>query len=179
MAGATSRSRALATAADALTAARSIAALVAFPLISSRNWTMVALLFSLVWLSDLLDGRLARLSSGQTRLGDFDLLVDTVFGAGVVISLTAAGVIPFALGAGAMIVFGGLFLAGNTAAAMLLQLTGFIPVMAILWQERPQTWWAPFLVAALAAVVDWRRLIQVNIPAFLRGITGRFEHRRA
>jgi hypothetical protein len=33
------------------------------------------------------------------------------------------------------------------------------------------------VTATLIGVVDWRRLFGVNIPSFIRGVTGRFESR--
>lgn len=167
----------LANAADVLTAARLLGAVAATLLIASNRWAMVALLVSMVWMSDLLDGRLARLSGMATRLGRFDLVFDTVFGAGTLIGLLAADLLPVWLGLGALIVFGGFFAAGNVAAAMLLQLTGFLPLLFELWQRKPVTWWAPFAVAVLAGAIEWRKLFFSNIPAFIRGVTGRFEQR--
>jgi hypothetical protein len=72
-------------------------------------------------------------------------------------------------------VFGGLFLAGNLAGGMLLQLTGFVPLLWLLWTERAALWWLPFLTALLIGVLDWRTLVHENIPNFLRGMAGRFE----
>lgn len=167
----------LADAADVLTSVRLLGAVAVVLLISDQLWSMVALLVSMVWISDLLDGRLARLSGLQTRLGRLDLVFDTLFGTGVVVGLLIAGILPLWLGLGSLIVFGGLFLAGNVAAAMLLQLTGFVPLLVALWERKPPTWWAPFAVALLAAIVDWRRLVFTNIPMFIRGVTWRFEHR--
>lgn len=167
----------LATAADALTALRALGGVFVIPLISSELWAMTALLVSMMWIADLLDGRLARLAGLQTRLGHIDMAFDTVFAAGVVVGLLIAGELPVWLGLGSLIVFGGLFAAGNMAAAMLLQLTGFVPLLIELWNRRPVTWWVPFAVIVLAGIVDWRRLVFTNIPMFIRGITGRFEHR--
>lgn len=160
----------LANGADALTATRLVAAVAVVFLLPADDWTLPALLVSLVWLTDLLDGRLARLSNRATRLGRYDMVVDTVFGAGMVVGLLAARLLPIWAGLGAIVVFGAIYAAGNVAAAMLLQLTGFVPFLMELWFRRPVTWWAPFTVALLAAVVDWRRLLLINIPAFLRGI---------
>lgn len=167
----------MADAADVLTSIRVVGAIAVAFLIASNSWAIVALLVSMVWIADLLDGRLARLSGIETRFGRLDLVFDTLFGAGVVVGLLAAGVLPPWLGLGSLIVFGALFFAGNVAAAMLLQLTGFVPLLMELWQRKPVTWWAPFAVALLAGVVDWRRLVFKNVPMFIRGVTGRFEYR--
>lgn len=166
----------LANTADVLTAARLPGAIAATLLIASDRWAMVALLVSTVWISDLLDGRLARLSLVETHLGRFDLAFDTLFGVGIVAGLLTAGVLPLWIGAVALVLFVG-FAVGNFAAAMLLQLTGYVPLLLELWQRMPVTWWTPFIAASLAALVDWRRLVYVNIPKFIRGVTGHFEAR--
>lgn len=170
-----SGSKRLADMADLLTLARLVGAVVVAVLIPSDRWAMVGLLVAMVWLSDVLDGRLARWSGIPTRLGRFDLSFDTLFGAGVIVGLLIAQILPLWVGLGSLLVFGGFFLAGNTAAAMLLQLTGFVPLLFELWQRQPPTWWAPLGVALLAGVVDWRRLVFTNVPAFIRGVTGRFD----
>lgn len=123
-------------------------------------------------------GRLARRSGRQNRLGHLDLAADTIYGAGVLIGSVAVDVIPVWFGVAALLVFGGLVTTGSIAAGMALQLSGFGPLLIELWELRPAIWWTPFLVALAALVLDWRRLIEVNIPAFLRGVTGRFENRR-
>lgn len=166
----------LANGADALTAARLLAAAVVVPLLASADWALAALLVALAWVSDLLDGRMARLSGETTRLGGLDLVADTIFGGAVIVGLVVGGFLPVWLGLSALLVFGALFANGNVAAAMALQLTGFVPLLYELWQQKPVTWWAPFAVALLAATLDWRRLVFINIPAFVRGVTGRTRH---
>lgn len=167
----------LASVADALTLSRLIAAVLAIPLVWNERWTAVAVLLALAWVSDLLDGRLARASGSPTRLGAWDMRADTAVGAGLVIGLIGQGSMPAWAGLLALTLLGGMFLAGNLAAAMLLQLTGFIPVLVTLWGDRPMVWWLPFAIAVAIGVADWRRLFTINIPAFVRGVAGRFENR--
>lgn len=162
----------LARAADALTAARFVAAVAVVPLLASGRLSLVALLVSLSWLSDLVDGRLARASGHVTRLGPFDLTADTIFGGAIVVGLMAAGHLPLLIGTGSIIVFGGLFITGNVAASMILQLTGYIPLLNVLWGEKPAIWWLPYAAAGFAAAIDWRRLVSTNVPAFLDGVLG-------
>ena len=109
-------------------------------------------------------------------MGDFDITADTAVGTGLVIGLTGGGTLPLWAGLLAIVVFGGLFVAGNLAAAMLLQLTGFLPALYIFLTDRPEAWWLPYLTIIVIAILDWRRLVFVNIPNFLSGIRGRFEH---
>lgn len=163
--------------ADGLTAVRLLAAVVLVPAVWTARWTSVAVLLSLAWLSDFLDGRTARRAPGETRLGGLDVTADTAVGAALVIGLAGAGTIPWWAAIGAITVLGSLFAAGNLAASMLLQLTGYLPVLNILRLERPSLWWLPYAAIVVIGIADRRRLLHVSIPAFLRGIAGRFEGR--
>lgn len=164
--------------ADALTLGRIIIAVLLVPIVWSGSLTAAALLLSLAWFSDFVDGRLARSSEVETRLGGWDLAADTLVGFGLVLGLVGLGVIAPLVGIGLAVILGVLFLVGNTAAGMLLQVLGYGPFLYLLWTDRPPAWWVPFLVAILIAVFDWERLIYINIPAFFRGLAGRFEGRR-
>lgn len=165
----------LALAADTLTGFRFVAAVALLLLAASGAFTGVALLLSIAWITDFLDGRLARRAGTPTRFGRWDMWADTSLGVGLVIGLVIEGTLPPWIGLGSLLLFGGLFLAGNLAAAMLTQLTGYLPVLWVLWTDRPTMWWIPFATFLSIGLADWRRLIFINIPAFLRGIAGRFD----
>lgn len=166
-----------AVAADTLTGFRFPAAVALVVMAAGGRFTGVALLMTITWISDFLDGRLARRADTPTRLGRWDIWADTTVGAGLVVGLTIGGHIPLWVGLGSLVLFGGLFLAGNLAASMLLQLTGYLPVHWVLWTERPPGWWVPFVVFIVIGLLDWKRLFFVNVPRFIRGIAGRFENR--
>jgi phosphatidylglycerophosphate synthase len=167
----------LALAADALTGFRFLAAGALAVMASTGAFTGVAVLMAIVWASDFADGRLARKAATPTQLGTWDIWADTAVGAGLVIGLTLGGTIPMWIGLGSLVLFGSLFLAGNLAASMLLQLTGYLPVLWVLWTERPGAWLVPFATFSVIGLLDWRRLFFINIPRFLHGIAGRFESR--
>jgi phosphatidylglycerophosphate synthase len=162
-----------ASVADLLTISRLGIALVVIPAAWSLSLGPTAILVTTAWLTDFLDGKVARTAGTEGRMGRWDMACDTAVGAGLVIGLTGAGLIPILAGVGAVVVFGAWFLTGNYAAAMLLQITGYLPLLALLWTERPTGWWLPFITAALIGIVDWRRLLLINIPNFLRGLAGR------
>lgn len=161
--------------ADTLTAIRLVSAPALVPLAWTGSWPAVGVLLAAAWVGDIADGRLARRSGVETRLGAWDMAADTAVGAGLVVGLAGHGTIPWVVGLPALVVFGGLFIAGNLAASMLLQLVGYLPFLYILWSERPDVWWLPFAAIVFAGLVNWRRLFFVAIPAFLRGVTGRFD----
>lgn len=165
----------LARAADGLTLLRLGTAPVLALLVWTGQWVAVAVLLAVGWLTDFADGRLARRAGGGTRLGRWDMTADTAVGSGLLVGLILQGAVPDVIGLPALVVLGFLHVRGNIAASMLLQLAGFVPTLLILWEDRPSLWWAPFAVIALIGVVDWRRLVIIHIPAFLRGLIGRFE----
>jgi phosphatidylglycerophosphate synthase len=163
--------------ADLLTLFRMLSAVLIAVALATGSLMVTAVLLSAAWLSDALDGRMARVG-GNSRLGQWDVIADAMVGAGAAIGLALSGILPIWLALTAVIGFGWLLVAGNLAAGMLLQLTGFIPVLWRLWIERPDVWWLPFVTALAIGVLEWRKLIYVSIPTFLRGMMGRFERRR-
>ncbi|MGA7227090.1 MAG: CDP-alcohol phosphatidyltransferase family protein [Acidimicrobiia bacterium] len=158
---------------DLLTFSRLGVAVLVVPVAWSLDLELTGILVSAAWLTDFLDGRLARRSNVEGRMGRWDLPIDTLVGTGLLIGLTGAGKIPVVVAVAAIVGLGGWFLTGNQTASMLLQLAGYLPLFGILLSERPTAWWLPFLTALLIGVLDWRRLLTINIPAFLRGLVGR------
>lgn len=152
--------------ADGMTILRLLLSVAVVPLTWAADLTATGIVVSVAWLTDLADGRLARRSGSAGRLAGWDLRADTLVGLGVVVGLTASGLVPIWL---PIAVAPGLwpFLRGNVTAAMLVQLAGFVPLLVLLWTDRPPAWWLPFATAALIGILDWRRLIFVNIPGFL------------
>lgn len=158
--------------ADVLTISRLGLAVLLIPAAWTSNVSLASVLVTLAWVTDLLDGRIARSAGLRGRMGPWDLTVDTAVGVGLIIGLTGAGDVPVLYGVVAILVLGSWFLTGNFAAAQMLQLAGYLPLLDILWTRRPTVWWLPFVTAIVIGVVDWRRLMGVNIPKFIRGVTG-------
>lgn len=155
--------------ADGLTSLRLGIAIAVIPVAWSQDLTTTSVLVSLAWLTDLFDGRLARAGGRAGRLHRWDLRADTAVGAGVLVGLVGGELAPWwLLIAGALFAWG--YWRGNVAAAMLLQLCGFVPLLILLWSLRPPGWWMPLVTALVIAVVDWRKLVMVNIPAFIGGL---------
>jgi hypothetical protein len=160
--------------ADVLTVSRLGLAVLVIPSAWTRNLTLTSALLAAAWLTDFLDGRIARAAGVTGRMGPWDLTVDTTVGVGLIIGLTGAGEVPALFGVAAILVLGSWSLAGNFAAALLLQLAGYLPLLDIVWRRRPPVWWLPFLTVIVIGLMDWRRLVTVNIPRFIRGLTGWF-----
>lgn len=160
--------------ADLLTAARLGIALAVPLVLGTGRLTVAAVVVSSAWISDILDGSLARRAAGEGRFGRWDLTVDTAVGAGVVVGLFGAGKLPVWYAVSCLLLFGVWFVrTGNFASSMLLQLAGYVPLLLVLWSEQVDWWWLPIVTAFLIGIVDWHRLIEVNIPGFIRGVTPR------
>jgi phosphatidylglycerophosphate synthase len=157
--------------ADGLTVLRLVIAIVLVPVTWSLSLGVSALLLSVAWVTDALDGRLARAAGEEGRMGRWDLTADTAVGAGLLVGLAGSGEIPAWFAAAVLAILGTLFLFGSFVASMLLQVAGYVPLIALLWSRRPSLWWMPLATAVSIGFIDWRRLLQVNIPSFLRPFT--------
>lgn len=169
----------LAHAADSLTLARLGFALLLVGAVATDRLALAAWLLAAAWVSDALDGRVARASMRATRLGHLDLAVDTAVGAGVLIGMGFGGHLPVVLAIGAVVALGGGFLVlRNAALAFALQAMAYAWFMIVLWLKHPSAWWVPPATVAVLLVVGYRRLITMLVPAFLGGMAALVRRRR-
>jgi phosphatidylglycerophosphate synthase len=163
---ATSRARL----ADGLTAGRAAMAPVLALLLAKDLLEAAAVVLALCWVSDLLDGRIARRAGGGTRLGGLDLAADTVVGAGVVLGLGLGGTLPWGVAVALLALLGGAYAVFRIeAAGMLLQAVGYGAVLVRL-AARGSPWLAvPVGAVAFIAVVDRDRFLHDVLPRFFHG----------
>lgn len=156
--------------ADALTASRLGLGLGLFWLVALDNLGWGAALLTLTWVTDFLDGRLARSTPQRTRLAAWDLRVDTTVGVGLLCGLAVANHIPWAVVIGMLALASVTAMLGNPAPAMVMLgvVYGFFMWMLLL--GRPLGWWLPFASGAVIGIIDWHRFTKVILPAFFRGI---------
>lgn len=137
-------------------------------------------MLSAAWITDALDGRLARASSRATHLGGLDLAVDTAVGACLLIGLTVSGHVPVGLAIALAVVLGGGFAATkNAALSMALQAVAYVWFLLALWDEQLAIRWLPLGIVTLLFVLQFRRLTHVVIPWFVSDLVslGRLHHR--
>jgi phosphatidylglycerophosphate synthase len=157
--------------ADLLTLVRLAAAPVLTATLAAGRLAPAAALLALGWLTDALDGPAARADGTETRLGRFDLLADTAAGAGALAGLALAGEIPAALAGTLLAVLGtGYLVLRNPALSMALQAIGYAWLLWTLWDQGESAVWLPLVTVAGLLLLLHRRLFQVAIPAFLRGL---------
>ncbi len=159
--------------ADGLTAGRIILA-APLAVVAARGWWYgVAVLLSLAWWSDFGDGRLARKVPGETRLGQVDLVADTLVGAVLLGGMVAGGYVQLGWTIAGTVLGAGYLLRRNPAWGMLLQAIGYGNA---LWQiglnARPALGLALGTVAAIV-VLDRSRLFGFVLPTFFDGLMGR------
>ena len=168
--GEVSDSQHIARFADALTGAR---ALLVFPLffaVTANAIELAAALLAVAWWSDFLDGRLARRTTVPTRLGPWDLLIDTMVGAGLLGGLVAAGTteaVPWGLIG--LILFGGYVWRRNPSASMTFQAVAYGFFIAHVWGEEPA--WTGVLVVTIGGIMllDWHSFVGITLPTFFAG----------
>lgn len=138
-----------------------------------------AVALALAWLTDTLDGKVARLGDGRTRFGEWDMAVDVLVGASVLAGLGLAGLVPRWLAAAVLVVVGGLYLAlRQPALGMVLQAAGYGAFLWRAFQDRVGTLWVPLATIVLIAILDGRKLVRVVLPEFFRGVAGTLRLRR-
>lgn len=156
------------TAADLLTASRIPAAAV---LLAARPRAGIAVVIvAWAWVSDALDGPLARSAGGAGRLGRVDHLVDAAVGVAIAWYLGAVGFLPAGpsrVVAGALVVVW--LLTGVFQLQMLLQALAY---GAFVWWAvvtPAPAWWLLPLVALAILAAEWRRFAEELVPRFLFG----------
>ena len=162
--------RVMALTADILTAARGLIAFTLIASLAERRLTATAVLISLAWLTDLLDGRVARAGSTETRLGNWDLEVDTLVGAAVLVGLQMGGAIPSWLMWGTLLLLGIPFLIlRRPTLAMALQAIAYASLLKLLWTEAGTARWLPPITIAAIMFIDFERFRTITLPAFFSG----------
>jgi hypothetical protein len=130
-----------------------------------------ALLLCVAWVTDFLDGRLARRSGGETRLGDWDAKVDAAVGIGVTLGLVGArraGVFPWLVLVLVLLV--AFWVTGNLSLGMVLQAIAYGLLIVELAQDAPEVLWVMGATVGLIGVADGRRFAEVVLPTFFGGL---------
>jgi phosphatidylglycerophosphate synthase len=169
----------LARTADLLTAGRAVLAVLLAWLVGGGHLEAAALVLAAAWASDALDGRLAQVAGGGTRLGEWDLPADTLVGVGVLVGLAIGGYLPIALVLAAVVVLGGAFaLLRNPFPAMALQALAWGAILWRFWADRVVAGWVPVAVAGVIGLAERDRFLRVVLPAFFRGAASTARLRR-
>lgn len=139
---------------------------------------MAAVLLSLAWITDILDGRLARAGEGTTRLGDRDMDVDTLVGAAVLLGLQLGDQAPGWLTGGTILLLGIPYLVlRHPTLSMSLQAIAYGLMLMLLWSEAgPVRWILPLTIAGIL-ILDFERFRTTTLPGFFSGFLQLFPER--
>lgn len=172
--------------ADFLTAVRGLIALMIAWLgirYGADGLALVAWLLLIAWVTDGLDGPLARRSRRQYRtwLGDHDLVIDMTVSGGLIIYLTLSGFIAPVNTGLYLLVWGIIFAHWGLARSlgMLVQAPIYGWFLWISWHDAPEI--GRYLVGWIAALVfvTWPRFPNEVIPGFLHGLQALRGHHNA
>lgn len=164
--------------ADALTLARFGLGAALVVTLGRGEQELSAVVLVAAWITDFLDGRLARAGSGS-RLGDWDFPADTVVGAGVLLGLGLDGYVDLRLAVVASAVLGAAYaLTRNPALSQILQAIGYGAFLWRLWARSSPIRWLPVGVIAVIGVADRRRLVEETLPGFFGGVAAVVRLRR-
>lgn len=165
--------------ADGLTLSRLVVGIALVPILGARRTGLGAALVGSAWISDFLDGRFARASTGWTRFGGLDLWVDTLVGAGAILGFVAWGWIPPVVGLALVAVLVAAFALTRTEAlSMLLQASGYGMVLWRTWRDGHTlalTWLLAIIV--VVGVVNRRIFWERSLPTFLGGFASLLRRR--
>ena len=156
----------VARAADTLTAVRvPLAVVLAFALAAERLMSGTVILIC-AWITDTLDGILARRAPGMTRLGPWDAFADGAVSVGLMAGLVAGGYTPV-VWLLPVLVLGGLLLSVRSlASGMLLQGMAYGWFIRVVATEDRDAWNVLLGAIVAAALIYGHRVPRVLIPRF-------------
>ena len=156
--------------ADAMTSARIVMAPVMAALLAQGRVDAAAVVLGLAWLTDFLDGRLARGAARPTRLNGWDLRVDAWLAVGQGVGLGFGGFFSWWLvGPVTGLVAWGSVTLRNPSPVMvgIGALSGGL-IWVILFEAA--LWWLPVAYGLILWMFDWNRFWTVVMPALWRGV---------
>ena len=156
----------VARAADTLTAVRVPLGMALALVLAAERLMSGAVILICAWLTDTLDGILARRAPGMTRLGPWDALADGAVSVGLMVGLVWGGYTPVVwllpvLGLGGL-----LYSARSLASGMLLQGMAYGWFIWVVVTEDPDARNVLLGAIVAAAIIYGHRVPRVLIPRF-------------
>jgi len=164
------------TLADTLTVSRALLGLLILwsGLTGGREaLALAASLLILAWLTDVLDGALARRdrSGRQTWVGEHDLQADMSVSLGVLGYLTFAGFVSPGAGVGYLLISAVLlWITRSSAVGMAVQAPPYGLMLYLAMRHAPLVGGLAIVYLLLIIIVTWPRFPRQTVPGFLRGM---------
>lgn len=158
---------AVARTADQLTFSRLPLAVLLVVVIASARPVLAAGILILCWITDTLDGILARRAPGMTRLGAWDPIFDGIMALGLIVGMVFGGYLPAVWLAPSLLLGGLLVRVRSLASGMLLQGMAYAWFLRTLAVEDRDALAMVLPAIGVAAVTHGHRIPRVLIPRFL------------
>ena len=152
--------------ADQLTIARLPLSALLVVLIASARLGLAAGILILCWITDTLDGILARRAPGMTRLGAWDPVFDGMMGLGLMAGMVLGGYVPAVWLAPSLLLGGLLLRVRSLASGMLLQGMAYAWFLVTLAAEDRDALNLVLFAIGVAAITHGHRIPRVLIPRF-------------
>ena len=161
---------AVARAADTLTLARLALAVLLALVVATDRLLLGAVILVSGWITDTMDGILARRAPGMTRLGPWDATIDGMVGLGLMVGLVLGGYVPAVWLIPALALGGLLLFVRSAASGMLLQGMAYGWFLWILAAENMDGLILVVVTIAAAAIVHGHRVPRVLLPIFFADV---------
>jgi len=163
--------------ADALTTARSILGLCIAGLGLLRGRSALATAVGAVivaWLSDLLDGPLARLDETRhtTWVGEHDAEADLAVSLSIAVYLVLSGYLAAWVGLGLVVVILLLWVSHSPQLAWPFYAMPYVILVWLALREAPLFGWLAVVYLGMTLVMRWRRLVGEFLPQFFSAVAG-------
>ena len=161
---------AVARTADQLTFSRLPLSALLVVMIASARLVPAAGILILCWVTDTLDGVLARRAPGMTRLGPWDPIFDGVIALGLMGGMVLGGYVSAVWLAPSLLLGGLLFRVRSLASGMLLQGMAYAWFLRTLAVEDRDALNLVLLAIGVAAITHGHRIPRVLIPRFFADV---------
>ena len=161
---------AVARTADHLTLVRLPLSALLVVVIGSARLLQAAAILIFCWITDSLDGILARRAPGMTRLGAWDPIFDGMTGVGLMAGMVLGGYVPAAWLVPSLVLGGLLLSVRSLASGMLLQGMAYCWFFWTLAAEDRGALNLVLVAIAVAAITHGHRIPRVLIPRFFADV---------
>jgi len=161
---------AVARTADRLTMARLPLSALLVVVIASARLALAAGIVILCWITDTLDGFLARRAPGMTTLGAWDPVFDGMMALGLMAGMVLGGYVPAVWLAPSLLLGGLLLQVRSLASGMLLQGMAYAWFLQTLATEDRDALTLVLFAIGVAAITHGHRLPRVLIPRFFTDV---------
>jgi hypothetical protein len=141
---------------------------------------IVVLLVLISWLTDILDGRLARRDpdAGETWLGKHEAEADLSTSLGILVYLIFSGYLPIWLGVTILVVLPAIWLLHSHQLAWPLYALPYVVLLVIAFNNATTLAWLMIVYLLVTLVIQFPRLSAEHLPEFFQSLGSLRRHDR-